>query len=248
MKLDERYKHEKVERVMHDQFERLHDYGGICTLYDDLKKELNRIPTPKEFLEQGLKLALAFFNEDNCRYCGRKYGYYTFAVDDELKQAIKSRLMRAYSSRLVEESVEDFLRRKYPKLKVYSNEYIDLNFGVDLAVVDAEKKRAYYLHVAKNNNYSKNHLDSKKNRKSYRTVGDKKIYWTRNWGKGHTLLAYNDELTDRMEEVQGHLVFNNRYLERFFSLLFASDRYDDGAKEIREFKKWLVDNKIMGAK
>ena len=244
MKLDDRYIMPRIDNVHFKEFEALYDYGGIVTLYDDLELELGRIPTPTEFIEQGLNLALAFFGANNRRWCGQ-YGYYTFEINEELIRAIKSRLKRAYMSRLIESCVIDYLKRKYPKIGIASSNLLDLNFGVDLVLRDKERDRLYYVHVLKNSKYSDSHLRDKGSRVSYRVINGNKVRWHRNWGKAHVLLKYNDLSSDRMQEVYGNLIFKDEYLDRYFENLFGSDRYEKTkGSEFEQFLSWVKVNGI----
>ncbi|WPC08621.1 hypothetical protein [Globicatella sp. PHS-GS-PNBC-21-1553] len=239
----EEFKAEKYEHVYHQAMEQLYDYGNIISLFDDLMKEFGRVPSKTEYVEVGVERAKEFFTSQPTQWLYKEKIHYTFEWNEHLKDAVKARLGRTYSSYLIEEQVKVYLKSHF-NCKIASNQYIDMNFGVDVVV--KHEGKLYYIHIAKNSQASKRMLKEKKNRKSYIPKDGKKCYWTRDWGSAHHLLLFNDVDSDRMKEINGNLLFDERYLEKYFEELFANADYDlaDETSEIWKFKEFLRKNKI----
>lgn len=233
----------KYEARYHQEMEQLYDYGKIVNLFDDLMKDLGRVPSKTEYVEVGFERAKEFFTNQPTQWLYKEKVHYTFEWNEHLKDAVKARLGRTYSSYLIEEQVKVYLKNHFD-CKIASNQYIDMNFGVDLVV--KHEGKLYYIHIAKNSQASKRMLNEKKNRTSYIPQDGKKHYWTRSWGQAHHLLLFNDVDSSRMQDVNGNLLFDERYLERYFEELFANGEYDlaDDTSEIWKFKEFLRKNKI----
>lgn len=239
----EDFKAKKYEARYHQAMEQLYDYGNIVYLFDDLVKELGRVPSKAEYVDAGFERAKEFFASQPTQWLYKEKIHYTFEWNEHLKDAVKARLGRTYSSYLIEEQVKVYLKNHF-NCKIASNKYIDMNFGVDLVV--KHEGKLYYIHIAKNSQASKRMLKEKRNRTSYIPQDGKKYYWTRDWGSAHHLLLFNDVDSDRMKEVNGNLLFSERYLEKYFEELFANSDYDlpDKNAEIWKFREFLKKNKI----
>ena len=227
----------KASHSNHMQFECLFDYGNIITLFDELKEETGCIPSQSEYINAGLARAENFFSDNKAKYIYKTNSLYLFTWDDNLINAVKNRLARTYASYIIEEQIKEYLIDR--QLTVYTDPLIDMNFGADLVIRQDDK--VYYLHITKNSANARNILRQKANRTSYEKVNNKKIYWTRNWGEAHNLLLYNNIDSDRMQELNGNLLFSERYLDRFFEVLFNSNNFDilDGTSEIEQFLPFL---------
>lgn len=239
------YKQETYRKETYNEFEALWDYGNIATLYSKLKSENGAIPSQREFIEKGLKNAKKFFTEQDTHYIFKTKQNYTFEWNERLITAVKARLARTYSSMLIEEQVKLYLKEYYDLRLLQDNNYVDLTFGADIVVF--KDGRVQYLHVAKNSRWSKNMIKEKGHRRPYILHNNKKHYWTREWGKAHHLLLFNEVDSDRMQDVNGNVLFDGRYLERYFNELFTereSEEFNEEC-EIRLFYSWMAKNGIL---
>ena len=232
------YEASPVEKEINQMFECLYDYGGVANLFDDFVTALGRPPSQQEYIEAGAGMAKEFFINQPTQYIYKIKSLYTFHWDEKLEKAVKYRLGRTYTSYLLEEQVKSYLlKRGYT---IYHNPLLDLNMGVDLVL--QHQDRLYYIHVAKNSPSSKRMIKEKGSRRSYKKVDNQKIYYTRNWQAGHSLLLYNTNDTDRMQYINGNLLFNERYLDVYFDKLLQSDDYDvlDGQSELEQFNQFAT--------
>lgn len=236
-----------IERFTNKYFEKVHGYG-VVELFDDLKREFGRIPSQKEYIERGLMIAEEFFADNPDQWC-YSLGQHTFTWDEDLIKAVKSRLDRTYNSYVIEAQVEEFVRDNYDVMmpKTDKELYLDYNFGADITILLED--RLYYIHVARDSKYSREHLVNKGDRKSYIPINGKKFYWTRKWNKrhtGHHSLLYNARSANQTETVNGLVLFRNEYLREYFDKLFSGNEYDVlGESEIEEYFRFLKRNKII---
>ena len=243
MKIKELLEREEFEAtqypgVKYDAFEALYDYN-VIGLFDEMVTELGRIPSSQEFVSAGLKRAKEFFESKPTQYIYKWKSNHTFELDDHLKSAVMNRLSRTYNSYLVEEQVKEFIKDEYD-VKMSANQRLDLNFGCDVCVMDED--RLYYIHIAKDSYYSRNHIKEKGRRKSYIFANGMKHYWTRNWGEAHHTLLYNDSNT---EDLNGNVVFTDEYLKDYFDRLFEEGCYDElEDSELMVFWKWMKKRRI----
>lgn len=236
----EEYTYTPEQMTVHSNFEGLNDYGGISTLFDDLCTELKRIPTQTEYIESGSRRAATFFQNQSHHYVPRYKCSIKFYYDEHLKHAIRYRLSRTYPSYIIEQQVKEYLEN-YEDVEITCSKHLDLNFGVDL-VIRYKQTQLYYLHIVANSHSAKRLIENKGTRKSYIPHNGTKHYWTRNWGPAHTLLSFNTKLTDRMQEINGNLLFNEHYLDIYFNNLFSTGMYelDNEQSEIHEFYTFLT--------
>lgn len=237
-----------IERFTNEYFEKVHGYG-VVDLFDALKKEFGRIPSQKEYIERGLMRAEEFFANNPNQWCGYSLGNHTFTWDEDLIRAVKSRLDRTYNSYVIEAQVEEYVRDNYDVKMPRSDKefYLDYNFGSDITILLED--RFYYIHVARDSKYSREHLTKKGDRKSYIPINGKKFYWTRKWNKrhiGHHSLLYNARSANQTETVNGLVLFKDEYLREYFDKLFSGNKYDVlGESEIEEYFRFLKRNKII---
>lgn len=232
------FEYKPVPREHYPQLESLYDFTGYYTLFDDFADAFNRPMSQQEYLLTGVGCAEKFFKEKPTQYIYRTRGLHTFEWTKRLERAVKHRLDRTYVSFLIEEQVKDYLKRK--KYTFYASNLLDISGGVDIAVQDED--RLYYIHVAKNSSSSKNMLKKKGSMKSYKKVNNKKIYFQRNWLAGHHSLLYNTTDSDRMQYINGNLIFNEDYLDIYFNKLLQSDNYDvfNGQSELEQFNEFAT--------
>lgn len=241
----EKFEVKTYDKQYYPEFEALFDYGNIAVLFDDLMKENDGIPpTQQEYVEAGLVRAKKFFDEKDSHWIYKTRKYHQFVWDERLIKAVKNRLARTYPSFLIEIQVQLYLLNKYD-VKLACNEYLDMNFGVDITVL--KDKKLYYIHIAKNSRWSRDMIKEKGNRKSYIMKNNKKHYWTRNWGSAHHLLLFNDIDSDRMQNVNGNILFADSYLDRYFDDLFESGEYEEfnSKSEFHQFAMFLKKNGLL---
>ena len=229
-KLDEYY----------SEFEELYSYGFVgAYMFDDLKKELGRIPSQYEFVKEGLTRAEEFFLKSPRQWLSKSRKNYYFNWDSKLINSVENRLSRSYFSFVLEEQVAEFVKARYGA-KTTSNSLIDVVFGSDVTFVLDDK--IYYIHITKNNRWSSELLTSK-GKKSVYVVDEKgqKRYWKRDWKNGHHVLTYNNRSESRMTEVNGNLLFEEAYLENWFDKMFEKEKFDsfNGKSELLSFYEYL---------
>lgn len=237
----EEYKAKKYEHVYHQELEQVFDFG-VITLFDDLINELGRVPSKSEYVEAGTIRAEKFFKNKTI-YLYKLKRNHDFEWDDKLKKAVQYRLARTYISYLIEKQVMLFAKEHYD-IKIASNQLIDQTFGVDLAI--KLDKKLYYIHITKDTQYSHNLIEEKGNRKCYIMANNKKHYWTRDWKAGHHKLLYDNIDSYKMQSVNGNVIFNEEFLEKYFRDLFKNGEYDLANKnaEIYKFIMFLKKNGI----
>lgn len=237
----EEFKAVEYEYAYHQELEQVYDYG-VITLFDDLMKELDRVPSKVEYVEAGTIRAEKFF-EKKTIYLYKLKRNHEFEWDDKLKKAVQYRLARTYASYLIEEQVKLYAKEHYD-VKIASNQLLDQTFGVDLAIKLDEK--LYYVHITKDTQYSHGLIKEKGNRKCYIMANNKKHYWTREWKTGHHILLYNNVDSNKMQSVNSNVIFSEKYLERYFNDLFENAEYDLANKnaEIYKFNVYLKKNGI----
>lgn len=225
-------------------FQKVHDYD-VIDLFDELSEQFGRVPTQTEYIESGVERAKSFFS--NPVYIFKERKTKQFEWNSNLIACVKERLSNTYRSYLIEVQVELFIRENC-KMKTKTSSALDLTFGADIVVLDSEKQGLWYLHVASNSKWSKRMIDEKGSRKPYIPKNGFKHYWNREWNKynkPHQLLLYNRTLSDRMQELNGNLIFNDAYLKLYFDKLFASNDHDKvGNSEFEEFMIWMRNNKL----
>lgn len=239
----EEYRAVEYQANHNQDFEDLNDYGGISHLFDELKKELKRVPSQQEYISAGLVKAEEFF-EPGRAYIWKRREHANFNWDEDLQASVKHRLARTYRSLLIEESVVDYVRSR-TDLKCASSSVIDMTFGADLVVMDTEQTKLYYIHIM--SRYGVQYYREKGFREPYiMDTQGKKRYWKRNWGKAHMPLVFQNEVGGRMQEVNGNLVFKQDWLEEYFEDLIEGDRFEEynSDAEFIQFYEWTVKYKI----
>ena len=218
-------------------------YYGCGNVFDELKQELDRVPTQMEYLKRCLEVAKEWMGEE--LYLPKTKRMFKFEWNDSLKSAIIKRQSKAYRSYILELQVREFIETNYKDIKIANhdklNKSLDLNFGADL-VLKVKDKGFIYLHITADTKWSKSLIAEKGKRESYILVDNQKFYWKRNWNKNcdcHQLLLYNLK-DENMKVVNGNILFNEEYLKEYFDELFENGEYDSfDNSELLEFINWI---------
>lgn len=240
---DYRVEQYKLKYGRFEEFEELYSIGFVgAYLFDEMKK-YDGIPSQKEFVDEGTRIAIEYFEEKPIQHLYRSNRDYVFRVDDRLINAIENRVARSYTSYILEEQVSEFLESY--DVKQVKNTHVDVLFGSDITFVDRDA--IYYVHITKDNAWSKDLVKRKGNTSPYITFKGKKRYWKRNWKKGHHVLTYGDRFDDRMTVVNGNLLFKEEYLREYFDdLMYFSNNYDTRiGSELESFYKFLKLNQMI---
>lgn len=262
------YKQKQYDIHTHPHFERLNEYGGIATLFDDMCDQLGRLPSQSEYIAAGLLRAESYFSPrkgkkpDVTKYWGKNDMYSaTFNWNDlELQKAVKKRLSRSYPSYLAEYTTIIQLKQLYPTFQIGSNGYLDRTAGVDIVVASPYSDRLVYIHVTSSSQQSKDTLNEKKTRWGMaKDKNGKKHWFERNFNKGHIHLAFSkfDE-TDSTRIINGNPIFKPEHLQmvidsamsvpdpnnRMFDTWWFKDDTKIEGHQLCELHHFLLINKI----
>lgn len=210
-------------------------------LFDDLSKDLGRLPTQKEYIQAGIPVYRDYWN--NNKYSNKKINGYHWTQGIEL--GVTDRLARTYTSKVVELQLELLL--KDLGYKVYTHPLIDAVMGVDIVAED-DKKR-YYIHVTtskKGQAGAEESVRSKEKRGSFMVDG----VWV-NYCRDFSIdsvLCY--ESTTALQDgstrfVNGNPVINRDFLEYYMickRIGKQGELLSAGYSKLDDFKEWAKAN------
>lgn len=251
------YKATSYQSTYNPDFEALSDYGNIKGVFDDLLTKLNRPPSQKEYIEEGMKRAEAFFQPNNKskttsihsikRKGSRSYTDAYFYWNKDLQSACRGRLARTYPSYMVEYSTIIALKELYPEFQIGSNTYVDTVFGADIVVASKALKKCFYIHIISNTPTSRGYLKEKAKRTGYcMDMDGNSKYFKRDWTKGHFELAYDRSNTANTEVINGNPILTHSYITGVIEAQTLFSETDDFTKQnqICQFHYWLVQNNV----
>jgi hypothetical protein len=217
---------------------------GAIDLFDNLTAELKRLPTQKEYIEAGLPIYEAFWNEN--RLTHEKINGYPFTKG--VKLGCMDRLARTYTSKVVELHLELLL--KDMGLTVKTHPLLDSVMGVDMVVEDDIKR--YYVHVTTSKHGIAGAVKSveRKEKRGKFMVGSTWVSYGRDF-TGDCILCYestaplNDGSTKWINNIP---LFNREYLEEYFALKRlgkTGELLTSKQSKLEDFKLWAKVNLKM---
>jgi hypothetical protein len=213
-------------------------------LFDNLTAELKRLPTQKEYIEAGLPIYEAYWNEN--RLTNDKINGYPFTKG--VKLGCMDRLARTYTSKVVELHLELLL--KDMGFTVKTHPLLDSVMGVDMVVEDAKKR--YYVHVT-TSKYGIAGAEQSVRRKEKRgkfMVGSTWVSYGRDF-TGDVILCYestaplHDGSTKWINNIP---LFKREYLEEYFALKRlgkSGELLTSKQSKLEDFKLWAKVNLKM---
>jgi hypothetical protein len=183
-------------------------------LFDKLTAELKRLPTQKEYIDAGLPIYEAFWNEN--RLTHDKINGYPFTKG--VKLGCMDRLARTYISKVVELHLELLL--KDMGFVVKTHPLLDSVMGVDMIVEDGKKR--YYVHVTTSKHGvagAEKSVMHKEKRGKFK-IGSLWVQYARDFS-GDCILCYesvtplHDGSTKWINNIP---LFNREYLQEYFAM------------------------------
>lgn len=230
------------------EFEGINNYGDVTTLWDELKEELGRIPTQKEYGKEALARAEYFFNtftnsDGSKTIYTRPYNQpghpYKFRWSRRLARSVLIREMRCYQSYLVEDVLVSWLlEHKGHEIRVGVHENMDKVMGVDLAVHFKEYDYIMYVHVTTKSQMF--NLGGKEKRNQKNANG----YFERDF-TNHVVLGYERVETEVTDKVNGLYIPNQYKLELFYNdMRIKAGKLSEKSKKDSSLQESLESNSL----
>lgn len=244
----------EVEKVRNASFEALNYYGEIFTVFDDLLKGLGRVPSQREYIQEYIWRAKAFFTDeekvDSTGGLWIAFGttYHLFRWNEALVKAIINRAGRTYQSLLVEYTTAQQLKNIFPNAKVVISGLVDVAFGSDI-VLEMDGKITY-LHVFSNTYWGHKGFSNKAHRPGKAKDREGKTHcWKREWSVAHTPLAFGREEDNMTEIINGNPLFKEEALKEYIEKIFTTEGMyevvsDSNETQLDKFIKWCEDHNI----
>lgn len=182
----------KCYRNLYENVEKIYE---LAPLYDQMKRELKRLPKWREYCK---------------RYCKISWGKckeYPLNEQEQLlmKQAIAWRASRSW----IAMNVENFLTLQLLEwgYDIVEHRYIDIAMGVDIVAIDNEG-RLTYIHVTKNTDYALSKVEKKERYNSHLNGW---VRFQRDF-TNHLVLAYDPKESERNRIIHGIPVFRKEYI------------------------------------
>lgn len=244
----------EVEKVKNASFEALNYYGETFTVFDDLLKELGRVPSQREYIQEYIWRAKAFFTDEE-KVDSNGILWVTFGTtsrmfrwNEGLVKAIINRAGRTYQSLLVEYTTAQQLKNIFPNSKVVVSGLVDMAFGSDI-VLEMEGKITY-IHVFSNTYWGHKGFSNKAHRPGRATdIEGKRHCWKREWSVAHSPLAFGREEDNMTEIINGNPLFKEEALKQYIENIFSTDgMYEvvssSNETQLGKFIKWCEDHNI----
>ncbi|MFG3611430.1 hypothetical protein [Rummeliibacillus stabekisii] len=204
-------------------------------LFDNLIEKLHRLPTPKEYISEGLVIMENYWKEN--RHTNKKIGGYPF--NKGVKLGCADRLLRTYISFIVEIHLQLLLKEK--GFKVCEHPLIDSIMGVDL-IAENHKKR-YYIHVTTSKRGEGGSIQSVKHKekRGLFLFGGEWHNYSRDFS-GDVVLHYPQKAVGGMaKEVNNLILLEKEYLDFFFDLKDISSKHGEPLgrpSKLLRFNEW----------
>ena len=182
----------KCYRNLYENVEKIYE---LAPLYDNMKRELKRLPGWREYCNRYCKISW-----DKCKE-------YPLDKQEQLlmKQAIAWRASRSW----IAMNVENFLTLQLLEwgYDIVEHRYIDIAMGVDIVAIDNEG-RLTYIHVTKNTEYALSKVEKKEKYNSH--LGGR-VSFQRDF-TNHLVLAYDPKESKRNRIIHGIPAFRKEYV------------------------------------
>ncbi|MCM3639709.1 hypothetical protein M4D68_00930 [Priestia aryabhattai] len=214
---------------------------GIIDLFDNMVDRLGRLPSQKEYIDEGLPISQEFWEEN--QHTHNKINGYPWTKG--VKLGVMDRLARTYTSKLVELHLEIMLKDLGYKVRTHA--LLDSVMGVDIVVEDDLKR--YYVHVTTSKHGiagAERSVRKKESRGNFLVKGEYKDYWVK-YGrdfKGDCVLCYESTTplhNNSTKWINNNPVFNKEYIQEYFQLRKISNRgelLDSPECKLFDFKIW----------
>lgn len=210
----------------------------VINQFDEFLLQQGRLPTQKEYVEQGLALYQKFW-EDN-KDTHRVINGYSFTKG--VKLGCMNRLARTYNSKLVEIHLELMLSEM--GFAVKSHPLLDAVMGVDMVIQDDLKR--YYIHVtssSKGKSFAEKSVKKKESRGKFLHRG-KWVSYGRDF-KRDTILCYSSfpiKGDNSTKWINNLPLFKEEYIREQLLCMELSvnqgERLEEGYSKLAYFKAW----------
>lgn len=222
------YDWEKYRKAQQDN-----SFMVISTLFDTLIEKLERIPSQKEYIKEGLNLVRKNWNKRNRD---------KFSKEHEL--AFRFRIGATYISKVIELHAEVRLKELYPNANIFSHILVDCTVAADIIFDDNETGKRYYIHVLKDSMESRNFLIQKESRGKFK-YENKWFQFKRDFST-HSHLYYNF----KDKKINGQPFISDAQLIRVIAKAKMDNEGEkiNGNTQLDKLKEWLKENNISWKK
>lgn len=251
------YQEIKVDKVDYQEAEDLNGYFYAPTIFDELYKELGRIPTHREFIVAGMEQAAQFFTAEEKLKDGKRWfklksykGLYWHGfdwADSKLQKKVLERIARSYHSVAAEETAKLSIKHLYPDLIILEDERLDKTLGTDIVAVDDINHKIIYFHVFRNSPSGESTFKRKR-------LGKGKLYnheqkelkeYQRSYNYSHQPLCF-DDTTSKNTLMIGNVPFlKASYIEQQVTEAYYNAQLLDSS-HLLGFHDWLLNNGFDG--
>lgn len=252
------YRAIKYDFVNYPEYEKLNGSVIMPAVFDRLVDRLGRIPTQREFVEEGLLDSAKFFlNPQKLKNGNERWlkvyndkGYkvwHNFSWTERLQKAIVSRLARSYHSMTAEHTAELTLKYLFPDWTIISDERLDRVLGTDIVCI-TDDNQVVYFHVTAESNYALHLLKRKARYDGKLYKGGKPIYFKRNFNAAHKLLLYSRKLENNKSMHHASIIFFKKTYIENTALSALEDAEELQDSQLVKFNDWLIANGQRGIK
>lgn len=248
------YRFKMPENVYKRKFELCNHWTDpkIFDLWDNLTEKNGRIPTPEEYIEEGFEITRKHWFKrsvvgayNTIIYTKGKKEAITLYWTEDKQKAIRWRLGKMYASFIAEESALISVAEVFPDSLVLTSKELDIVAGIDVAVVDRNRNKSIYIHVAKDNQWTEANIKTKAGKRMWlRDKNGRKQYHQRQWNSAHTVFGYTDYESNSTKNINGHLVFRKEYIEQQGLNAMNNSSQTFLNNELVSFDNWLREKYI----